>query len=199
MIKLKFVGNKPLITAKGVSFSASKLDKYEYIEPAAHLLEIFLELGENHKQAAIDPSLVYGEDKILEILKKTRPDIEKFYEAKIKEYKQHLEEEKEEVNSEQNLSDEEKRTLKSNYKFMEEYRIQRSTNKLVYEEIVNSCVEIILKKQITDIKAPFSVTFLHVLGSLETTLRQQKNPPRTIELTAKLDSETPYSSMNIAF
>ncbi len=199
MLKLEYVGNKPLISAKGINFSANKLDKYEYIEPAIHILEVFLDLSDENNDQKINPNSIYSQDKIIEILKKAKPDFDKIYETKIEDYKKHLTQEKADVDKDSHLSEEEKDTLRNNFMFMENYRIQRATNKIVYEEIINSSVDLILKKGISIIKTPFSVTFLHVLGSLETTLLQQKSAPRKISINAKLDKENPYSEMAIEF
>ncbi len=197
MLKLEFVGEKPVISATGVGFDSRKHDKYEYIEPAAHILQMFLNLDEYNKMEKLEPGEVYGEEKILRILKEAVPNFHELYEESIKEYKKALEEEIADVEKQQILGEKERETLKKNYEFMKKYRIQRATNKIVYEEIINACVEILQKKRVTDVKAPFSNTFLHVLGSLKSTLEMQKGPRALVEV--KLDTDTPYAQLTVHF
>lgn len=198
MLKLEFVGNKPIITPSGVSFDTRKIDKYEFIEPAAHILQMFLNISETHNIEKLEPSEVYGEDKIFSILKEARPTYEQFFLEHIAQYKLAIEKEIEEVSQHDYLNKSEKETLVKNYEFMREYRVQRATNKIIYEEIINACVEFIEKKKIAEVKAPFSNTFLHVLGSLKSTMDLQKRAPRS-DVEVKLDKENPYAQLSITF
>ncbi|MCV6607559.1 MAG: hypothetical protein OIF32_05060, partial [Campylobacterales bacterium] len=117
MIKLEFVGNKPIISPKGVTFAQHKHDKFEFIEPAIHILAMCLELNEDHPTEKIDPNETFGQERILETLLKANPDFMKTYEKSMESHKNHLDEEIEAVD-ETNLSQEDKEAYRNNYKFM---------------------------------------------------------------------------------
>jgi hypothetical protein len=65
----------------------------------------------------------------------------------------------------------EKEIWKNNLHCMESYRIQRATNKFIYEEIIHTIIEIIEAKKIEHIVLPFSIENLHVAESIEAMLR----------------------------
>ena len=96
------------------------------------------------------------------------------------------------------LNDVEKKVLINNYKYVRDYRVQRATNKLVYEEIINKAVELIKKKKIENIKTPFSMNFLHVLESINTTMQINKVAMST-HLDVKLDDNDSYVQLIIRY
>lgn len=203
MIKLEYVGNKPVITPNGVSFISSKHDKYNYIEPASHLLESLLNLKEKEDQEeflslSINPESIYNESKIFEILFKMRPDFENFFEEELQKYIQKIDEETEEVDQYKTLSGLEKETLLNNYKFMRKLRIQRATNKIVYENIINECVKIIYEKRVNEMSTPFSENFLHVCNSIGTSIEiAYKNAQSDVKVM--LDQGQPYAKVFLKY
>ena len=78
---------------------------------------------------------------------------------------------------------------------MKEYRLQRATNKLVYEELINGCVELILKRYIKEIDMPFSISFVHVAESFKTSLALVSKADAEVEVM--LDNGQPYTRLNI--
>ncbi|MGM0533536.1 MAG: hypothetical protein ACQERK_03460 [Campylobacterota bacterium] len=196
MIKLEYVGNRPVITPKGVSFIDSKHDKYNYIEPATHLLEKLI----NTEDTAVSllPKSVYDQSKIMEIVYKVVPDFDTYYEQQIEQYKQKLQEEIDQVDDFDTLQEVEKETLRNNYEFMYKFRLQRATNKIVYETIVNECVKLIHDKKITEIAVPFSENFLHLCRSIESTIEIEYRQMRADILTM-LDKGNPYSKVLVKY
>jgi hypothetical protein len=197
MIKLEYIGEKPVITHEGIGFKGKK-DKYEYIEPAAHILKMLLALRGEKAVDRIAPNSRFKIDEILKIFYEANPQFDKLHYEKITQYEKKLNAEEQEVQQKNQLSDIEKSTLRNNLIYMRRYRIQRATNKLVYEEMINRAVEIIKEKQVHSVKVPFSITFLHVLDSLDTTMKRFKAPPKT-SLEIKMDEATPYANLSIEF
>lgn len=168
-MRLKYVGSKPFISSTGVDFSIGKEDKYIYIEPAAQMLS-FLGKLEKDTKTTINPEKKLDESEVFELLYKYQPDFDQFFREHISKYKAKLDLEISEVDNHDMLDELEKEVLRNNLEYMKEYRIQRATNKLVYEELINACVDIIREKNIAEIIMPFSLPFVHVAESFESSL-----------------------------
>ncbi len=194
-MKLVYVGNKPVISSRGVDFSIGKEDKYIYIEPAAQMLD-FLGKLQSDTTLNINPSNIIDEEKVLKILLKYRPDFNKFFDDSITKYKEKLEDEILDVDISSRLKSIEKKVLKNNLHYMKNYRTQRATNKLVYEELINACVDIIRKKGVSEITMPFSISFTHVASSFESSLARISRAV-VAEVIIMLDKEEPYTKLSI--
>jgi hypothetical protein len=194
-MKLKYVGNKPIISSSGVDFSIGKEDKYIYIEPAAQMLDFLAKLEKDSK-TTINPRKKLDENEVFELLYKYKPGFDKFYYEHISQYKHKIENEISEVDSHDALQELEKEVLKNNLECMKEYRIQRAKNKLVYEELINTCVDIIREKGITEIVMPFSLPFVHVAESFESSLALISNAVVS-KVEVILDKEDKYTKLTI--
>ncbi|EDZ62738.1 hypothetical protein SMGD1_2837 [Sulfurimonas gotlandica GD1] len=194
-MKLEYVGNKPVISARGVDFSIGKEDKYVYIEAAAQMLD-FLGKLEKTTKLTINPRENIDEEKIFKVLHKYRPDFDKFFSDSVWAYKNKIDAEISDVDSHDRLNNIEKEVLKNNLSYMKDYRIQRATNKLVYEELINACVDIIRKKGISEITMPFSLSFVHVAKSFDSSLTRI-NRAVVAKVEVMLDKEDPYTRLNI--
>ncbi len=195
MINLKYAGNKPLISQKGISFE-SKEDKYEYIEPATHLLKLISQMKNTQEMETFSPKKILNQNEILKIVYKEIPNIETVYENKISAYKESLNFEKLKIDEIPNLNENEKEVFKRNFDFMIPYRIQRETNKIIYEEIMEKIADLTIKKEIKEIKTPISKTFFHILQSLKNRLLD-KSPSLQLNILVKLDRENPYITLEI--
>lgn len=194
-MNLEYVGHKPVISHTGVDFSIGKEDKYVYIEPAAQMID-FLNNLDTTKKAMLNPKKVLNEAEVLSTLHKYRPNFDKFYDKKISNYEKKIYDEIEEVNQQNTLKEVEKEVLINNLKLMKDYRLQRVTNKLVYEELINGCVELIMEKRVVEIDMPFSLTFVHVATSFETSLAFIcKAVVANVEV--RIDREQPYTRLTI--
>jgi hypothetical protein len=191
MIQIKYTGNKPSISFTGVSFEG-KQDKYNFIEP---LIRVVDKLLDSKKLDTKDKN----EDELLNILYNLLPDFDKIYEEHINIYKQKLDLEEQKVKENKQLNHIEKETLRNNYKYMRDYRIQRATNKLVYEKIINTAVKLIKEKNIKNIKnikTPLSARFLHVLESLKRTMDMEK-VTLSSRIDVKLEKKDSYAQLSI--
>jgi hypothetical protein len=186
MVNIEYVGSKPRISSSGVSFDG-KEDKYNFINPSIQVLNKILGRKDSLKNSDV-----------LDILYTCIPDFDKFYETKIENYRHKLDLEESKVKKISYLNNIEKDVLLKNYQYMREYRLQRATNKLVYEEIINSAVKLIKDRKIENIKTPFTMNYLHVLESLNTTIRMQKIAMST-KLDIKLEDNDHYIELVIRY
>ena len=195
MLKIEYVGNKPLISHNGISFEG-KTDKYEFIEPLAHILKMLLNMQNEQETERISPKNIMNNEEILKIVRKAIPDIEKRVQTDIEKYKKNLSLEEKKIEEKNSLSQTEKEVLKKNFDFMKNYRIQRAINKIIYEEMINKCLKLIEEKKVQNIKAPFSATFLHVMKSLQQAIENEKKPGE-VKLSIKLNKTSPYIMLKI--
>jgi predicted RND superfamily exporter protein len=171
-LKLEYMGHKPIISKNGIAFKPAKEDKYIYLQAVSHMVSTLSKIGEgDHKYLEnIDTSKKFSDNDIITLVTELRPNFEEFCLANLEEYKQKVESEEERVKDIGNLSELDKEILEENYHLMHNYRIQRATNKLVYEELINGAVDIIKKRKIEYIKVEFSREFYHIMQSLKTTI-----------------------------
>lgn len=194
-IHLEYVGKKPVIDHKGVDLSLGKEDKYIYVEPATQIL-IFLEKLQSDMSVNIETKKVLDEDECLQLLHHYRTDFEEKHDHSIREYEKKIEEEISNVKEHTNLSEVEQEVLANNLKLMKGYRLQRATNKLIYEEIINICVEVIMEKNIKEISMPLSMPFVHVAESLESSLALICKAS-VAKVEVMLDKGEPYTKLTI--
>ena len=195
-MKLEYVGRKPIISSRGVDFSIGKEDKYIYIEAAAQMLKFLGKSEINTAAVNISIDKVLDDKKVFKILYKYKPNFDKFYDKSISKYKQKIDDEISDIVKYQSLGDTEKEVLKKNLSYMQSYRLQRATNKLVYEELINACVDIIRHKGVTEITMPLSISFTHVASSFESSLaRLSRAVVAKVEIM--LDKDVPYTKLSI--
>ncbi len=160
MIRIKYAGNKPIISPNGISFEG-KEDKYLYIKPALKLL-LKIE-GKNIPKNLDDQNMI-------SIIQDYIPNIHNIYKKELKEYEKKLELEKKRVEYIFYLNESEKNIFKKNLDFMKDYRIQRKINKIVYEELINKITDLIIQKNIKELKTSFSKNFFHIIHSIKNRL-----------------------------
>jgi len=200
-INISYVGDKPVISPNGVYFNHSKPDKYIYLQAITHIINALLNMGENEDYIEhFDLSKKFSDAQILDLLYKLQPDFNRFYGENIENYIEKIKEEEEEIDIQKSgLSDLERDILKNNYHLMFDYRIQRAKNKLVYEKLVDSAVQLILQKRVSKIKAVSTREFFHVLTSIKTTIESKRNAPDVSLQFIDRDDKEVELELNIKF
>ena len=194
-MKIEYVGHKPIVSLRGVDFSLGKEDKYAYIDVATQMLD-FLGKLEHDTTLNIHINKVLDKENMFQILYKYKPNFDTLYYKSISEYTQKIEDEILNVHKHPNLADVEKETLKKNLLYIKDYRLQRATNKIVYEELINACVEIIRRKSVVEIRMPLSISFTHVASSFESSLAIL-NRAVVAKVEIMLDKNEPYTKLSI--
>mgnify|MGYP003463279408 FL=1 len=175
-MKFEYVGYRPVISHNGVTFKQGKDDKFIYLPYAYEILnalnhEYTTNKNKYSNSINLDNSNI---DKLYKVVETYFPDIEKSIEDKLKKYKEHLEEERENIISRPHLSDIEKNIFLSNLDLMKNYRINRAKNKIFYYFVIATIVEIIKEKRIKEIDIPYHNKFWHVLNTLQGVLSSEK-------------------------
>ena len=175
-MKFEYVGYRPVISHNGVTFKHGKDDKFIYLPYAYEILnalnhEYTTNKNKYSNSINLDNSNI---DKLYKVVETYFPDIEKSIEDKLKKYKEHLEEERENIISRPHLSDIEKNIFLSNLDLMKNYRINRAKNKIFYYFVIATIVEIIKEKRIKEIDIPYHNKFWHVLNTIQGVLSSEK-------------------------
>ena len=175
-MKFEYVGYRPVISHNGVTFKQGKDDKFIYLPYAYEILnalnhEYTTNKNKYSNSINLDNSNI---DKLYKVVETYFPDIEKSIEDKLKKYKEHLEEERENIISRPHLSDIEKNIFLSNLDLMKNYRINRAKNKIFYYFVIETIVEIIKEKRIKEIDIPYHNKFWHVLNTIQGVLSSEK-------------------------
>jgi hypothetical protein len=175
-MKFEYVGYRPVISHNGVTFKQGKDDKFIYLPYAYEILnalnhEYTTNKNKYSNSINLDNSNI---DKLYKVVETYFPDIEKSIEDKLKKYKEHLEEERENIISRPHLSDIEKNIFLTNLDLMKNYRINRAKNKIFYYFVIATIVEIIKEKRIKEIDIPYHNKFWHVLNTIQGVLSSEK-------------------------
>ena len=175
-MKFEYVGYRPVISHNGVTFNQGKDDKFIYLPYAYEILnalnhEYTTNKNKYSNSINLDNSNI---DKLYKVVETYFPDIEKSIEDKLKKYKEHLEEERENIISRPHLNDIEKNIFLSNLDLMKNYRINRAKNKIFYYFVIATIVEIIKEKRIKEIDIPYHNKFWHVLNTIQGVLSSEK-------------------------
>lgn len=174
-MKFEYVGFRPVISQFGVSFKQGKDDKYIYLPYAYEILESvkgdFTSNKKHSMSVKIDSSNI---DKLFKEVEAIIPTLEKDINEKLDNYKKHIENKYNEIESREHLNSIDKSIYLSNLDAMKDYRINRAKNKIFYYFAIAAIAELIKENKIKKLNLPFSEQFWHVLKTLQGVLSSQK-------------------------
>ncbi len=167
-MKLVYIGPKEIISHHGIDFKSGKDDKYVYINYA---MNIYNAIHHDYKKNIIYTHTI--EDKttndeiILERILSLKPSLQVICEKEIQNLSNLIDKEIKHIENLDNLTNEEKETYKNNQIIMRNYRLQRETNKIIYNHLIEIVVDDILDKRLKEINTPFNEKFWHCLQSVQ--------------------------------
>ncbi len=167
-MKLEYTGPKEIISPLGISFKNGKDDKYVYIYPA---MQIYNALHHNYEKGVIYTHNIKGkrleDNEILNTILNLKPNLKETCEKEILQLEIFLDNEIENVKKDTKFSEEEKQIYKNNLIIMKKYRLQRETNKIFYNHLIEVIVDDIFKHQLKELNTPFNERFWHILQSIQ--------------------------------
>lgn len=194
-MKLKYTGPKEIISHHGVSFKKGKDDKYVYIYPS---LQIYKAIHHDYEKDKVYTYNIKGErltnDELLEKIISLRVNLEDFFKDKIEKLNIKLENEIDDVHLYADCNKEELKVYESNLVIMKNYRLQRDTNKIVYNKLIEIIVDDIIENRIKEINAPFNERFWHIFQTLQGELSNHNHR----SIGSKLDIEHDANSLGIS-
>jgi hypothetical protein len=167
-MKLSYVGPKEIISHHGISFKDGKEDKYSYIASA---MQIYHAIHHDYKKDVIyshdiKKELSKDEDILNKILN-LKPELKETCEHEINQLTITLDEEIKNIEKLNKLNKEEQKVYQNNLIIMKEYTLQRQTNKVIYNHILEIIVDDILENKLKEINTPFNEKYWHVLQSIQ--------------------------------
>ncbi|QKF73346.1 hypothetical protein AFAEC_1181 [Aliarcobacter faecis] len=174
-MKFEYIGFRPIISQKGISFKQGKDDKYIYLPYAYELLDTVnsdYDVNKSHSYSIkIDKSNI---DKLYKELLALNPNLKEDINSKLEEYKKQIEIKHNEIENRKNLSEIEKNIYLNNLKYMKDYRINRAKNKIFYYSAIYNIANLIRNKKIKKLDIPFNEKFWHTLKTLQGVLSAEK-------------------------
>lgn len=167
-MKLKYVGPKELISQNGIDFKTGKDDKYVYINPAMQILKA---LSHDYQKNTIYhhdiEDIKHSDESILADILHLKPHLETICEKEIRKLKKSLEEEIDNTQNLPTLKQIEKDSYRNNLIIMKAYRMQRETNKIIYEHLIEILVDVIIEHKIKEVNTPFNERYWHILQTIQ--------------------------------
>jgi len=187
-MKLKYVGAKPIISKRGVSFDQTKPDRYNFIGPALEVLSAFDETGVD-ENGILDMSKWSGKsfdsgklEKALEYC----DDLEKLAKEQKEKTAELIEEYERKIKESENLKSDEKSAWLGNIKIMKPYYMQYIANELVYDCILDRIADKIIGENVYEIYFPLQRDYGLVLSHLIPVLTDHRPP---LDATLKIEEK----------
>jgi len=176
-MELKYVGPKPIISYTGIVFDNNKEDKFVYLNIVVQLLKSLNHEYITDKVYTYQPDTKrLSNDELHDELKKFCPDIDTLIDNTNHSSHDNMDKEIKRARENKLLTDVDKKTLENNIKIMTNYMIQRSINKTVYYCAIDKLAELVKSDHIEYIITPMFQNFIHVLHSIQGSLKRQRFP-----------------------
>ncbi|MDA3945541.1 MAG: hypothetical protein PF439_02530 [Helicobacteraceae bacterium] len=189
-MKLRYVGDLPKVTSRGVGFDQTKPDKYTFMNAAVELLEALSYGATETTQHLHNLSGVYYSDEdLLALLKKHCSDLNAILterDIKSDAFKEDL---IKRVAENSIISEDERNAWRTNIAYMEEYYRQYVTNESAYRCALDALAEAIKGAKVKEIIFPMFKNYGAVLHDLTAVLAKLKSPiDATLSVEAKNDA-----------
>jgi hypothetical protein len=174
---LQYVGPKQMCSASGVGFQSNKEDKFIYLGVLCDLLlSLDYDYLDNQNHATQTGQRDFDEKTILSIIRNFIPNLDTKIQERVVRTSRDIEDSISRAQRNTLLANEAKEALINNIKIMESYSVQRAINKAVYYAGMDALASIVKKRHIKYIKTTIEPKLLHVLHSLQGTLRRLHPP-----------------------
>ncbi|SFZ98622.1 hypothetical protein MNB_SV-5-404 [hydrothermal vent metagenome] len=177
-MQLKYVGAKPSVSARGVTFDQTKPDRYTFIHAAIEILEALkntevIDRSVNIK--GMEPK-IYNSNELLDRLKKYCDDFEKIFEEREEKTKALIDRYKNNVKENSNITVDERSAWLGNIDIMRDYYLQYVTNESAYECLLHTLADMIHTSDINEIIFSLGNNYGLVFGHLINVLKEHKPP-----------------------
>ena len=185
-LKLKYVGAKPKVSGKGVTFDQTKPDRYTFLNAAVELLEALSFKTKKDKKIYLYDvkKKEYNSRKLTELLNKYCGDLDAIFSSREEKTNALIKKYTKKVKNNDRLSKDEREAWLGNIAIMRDYYLQYVTNESAYECALNALSKKIHKSHIETITFPIGRNHGLVLSHLVDVLRDNK-PPYDATLSVK--------------
>jgi len=178
MRALKYVGSKPRVSQKGVSFDPSEPDSYTFLSAAAELLDGIDFKPKEGKEIYMHniPAREYDGKQLVAFLETHCDDVDAIFDGGQKDTEKLIAEYREKVEKNTNLTQDEKRAWLGNIDIMHDYYQQYMTNERAYRCLLNVLADRIHENHIEYITVPLGRNYGLVFADLAEVLQDHKPP-----------------------
>ena len=178
MKELKYVGAKPRVSQKGVSFDHTQPDHYTFLSASAELLEgidFDPKVGKEIYMHDI-PVKEYNGKQLVAFLEKYCGNVDAIFDAGQEDTEKLISEYRKKVEQNSHLTTDERRAWLGNIDIMHDYYQQYMTNERAYRCILHVLADKIHKNHIEYITVPLGRNYGLVLADLAEVLQDHKPP-----------------------
>ena len=177
-MKLKYVGSRPKVSGKGVTFDQTKPDRYTFLNAAVELLEaLSFEAKEGKKVYLHDVKKKdYSSRKLTELLTKHCGDLDAIFNSREETTNALIKKYTDKVKKNEKIHKDERKAWLGNIKIMRDYYLQYVTNESAYECALNALADMIHESHIDTVTFPIGRNHGLVLSHLVHVLRDHKPP-----------------------
>jgi hypothetical protein len=177
-MQLKYVGAKPSVSAKGVSFDQTKPDRYTFLNAAVELLEALekAEIKERIADLRGMEAKIYKSSELMDLVKKYCKDLDAIFGTRDEKTKALVDKYTLRVKNNANITEDERRAWLGNINIMRDYYLQYVTNESAYECILNVLADKIHELHINEIIFTLGNNYALVFSHLLPVLTDHKPP-----------------------
>ncbi len=183
-MELKYVGAKPMVSSRGVTFDQSRPDNYTFLNATVELLEaLSFEPTEQNKLYLHNVGgKEYDGRELVDLLKKHCSNLDDVFATREEKTTQLIENLVNRVKENKTINDDERRAWLGNISIMRDYYLQFVTNESAYKCALNALANKIHKLHVTELSFPLGRNHGLVLSHLIQVLSDHK-PPYDAELS----------------
>ena len=176
-MQLKYVGDLPIVSKKGVGFDKTQPDKYNYLYAAVELLEA-LSYGatETTQHLYKTENKALDDAEVLNLIQKHVQNLDTLFEEADKKAHDYIHSLVDRINENDALNADEKTAWLENIKLMRAYFYQYVTNQSAYEAALDALGEEIHEGRIKEVSVPMFKNYGLVLDDLSIVLENRKSP-----------------------
>lgn len=177
-MELKYVGAKPAVSARGVTFDQTKPDRYTFLNAAVELLEALnFEPTEEKKIYLYNISgKEYGGRQLVDLLKKYCTDMDAVFATREEKTNELIEKYTSRVKENSRITADDRRAWLGNIAIMRDYYLQYVTNESAYQCALDALADLIHKKHIEEVIFPLGRNHGLVLSHLIPVLTDHRPP-----------------------
>lgn len=191
-MELKYVGAKPSVSAKGITFDQTKPDRYTFLNAAVELLEAlsFDTSGDKKLYLYNVSGKELNGSELVDMLSKHCANPQEAFDSVQEKTTALIERYTKQVEENDRLLVDERRAWLGNIEVMRDYYLQYITNESAYQCALNALVDKIHESHIEEVTFTIGRNYGLVLSHLVEVLRYYKPPYDALLSFEKKDGET---------
>ncbi len=197
-MELKYVGAKPKVSGRGVTFDQSKPDRYTFLNAAVELLEaLSFEVTKEKKIYLYEAGgKEYSGKELVEMLKKHCANPEEAFANLQEKTNALIEKYTKRVEENDTITADERRAWLGNIKIMRDYYLQYVTNESAYQCALNALADKIHGSHIEEVTFPLGRNHGLVLSHLVDVLRDHI-PPYDVTLSVESKDGVSFGKLDM--